>query len=108
MAPTLCSDNDSDLGPPCERMRAVGIALVKRAQEAGEIRADVIASDVIVMANAVAWAAGFASDEPELAERSLSLLMDGLATPAKAATPPSKPLAAARKPTVDRAKRRTA
>jgi AcrR family transcriptional regulator len=99
VAPTLCSASNSDLAPPCERMSGIGAALVQRAKDAGEIRADVVPSDVMVMANAVAWAAGYASNEPALVQRSLALLMDGLtATPAaKPAPTPRKPAATKRR-----------
>lgn len=98
VAPTLCHDGDSDLAPPCERMSAIGSALVERAKAAGEIRADAVASDVMLMANAVAWAAGYASNDAALANRTLALLMDGLtAAPAKPVAPAARPQPIARK-----------
>ena len=96
LAPTtLCSESESDLASPCEQMRAVGIQLIERAQQAGQIRADVIPSDVMMMANAVAWAAGYAANEPALVKRSLALLMDGLTAERPAGkSPPVKRKAA--------------
>jgi AcrR family transcriptional regulator len=53
--------------------------VLRRAQDAGELRADVDGRDVLVVSLMLGAVADFASDvEPELWRRSLTLLLDGL------------------------------
>jgi AcrR family transcriptional regulator len=59
-------------------MREAGTALVRRAQEAGEIRGDVEVGDVLKLGHAIAMAAEHAPDGPDQADRLLGLVMDGL------------------------------
>jgi AcrR family transcriptional regulator len=62
--------------------------LLRRAEDAGELRADVDGRDVLVISLMVGAVADFASDvEPELWRRSLALLLDGLRAQRTAATP---------------------
>lgn len=63
--------------------------LLRRAQDAGELRADVDGRDVLVISLMVGAVADFASDvEPQLWRRSLTLLLDGL----RAGRPDTSPL----------------
>jgi AcrR family transcriptional regulator len=63
----------------CHAMiNAAGSALLNRAKDAGAIRADVPLDDVLKMAKAFALAAETSPEGPALAERLLTLSMDGL------------------------------
>jgi AcrR family transcriptional regulator len=67
----------------CKDIAAAGATLVVRAQDAGEIRADVDVNDVIRGAQAAAWIAEQTKDA-DAARRHLSILLDGLrAEPAR-------------------------
>ncbi|MFI5802619.1 TetR/AcrR family transcriptional regulator [Streptomyces sp. NPDC051561] len=59
-------------------MREAGTALLARAQEAGTVRADVPIRDLMQLTNAIALAAEQSPDDPELADRLLSLAVRGL------------------------------
>jgi AcrR family transcriptional regulator len=59
-------------------MREAGAALVRRAQEAGQVRADVDVTDLLKLGHAIALAAEHAPDGSEQADRMLALVMDGL------------------------------
>ena len=61
------------------QIRPLVEALLRRAQDAGELRADVDGRDVLLVSLMVGAVADFASDvEPQLWRRSLTLLLDGL------------------------------
>jgi AcrR family transcriptional regulator len=79
------TDPTSALFAACSAMReAVGV-LLRRAQDAGRIRADVDALDVFVVLNAVSW---IGDQPPIIAERQdrlLALVLDGLMTASIAA-----------------------
>lgn len=63
--------------------------ILRRAQDAGELRADVDGRDVLVVSLMLGAVADFASDvEPQLWRRSLTLLLDGL----RAQRPDTSPL----------------
>lgn len=68
--------------------------LVARAQEAGALRADVIALDVPMLSATIGMLADAARDvRPDLWERALGLVLDGLAARRDAPTPlPAPPL----------------
>jgi AcrR family transcriptional regulator len=69
-------DSDSDLHRSSEAMLLAASRLLNRAQEAGEARRDISATDVITMAAATGWV-GQITDE-EQARRVLMVLLDGL------------------------------
>jgi hypothetical protein len=59
-------------------MREAGTALLVRAQRSGAVRPDVPIRDLMQLTNAVALAAEQSPDDPELADRLLSLAVRGL------------------------------
>jgi AcrR family transcriptional regulator len=61
-----------------QAMREAGTALVRRAQEAGEVRGDVDVADLLKLGHAIALAAEHAPGGPDQADRLLALVMDGL------------------------------
>jgi hypothetical protein len=71
---------------------------VRRAQDAGEVRADALPQDVVLSAHAAAWV-GEQSADPEAPKRLLATVMAGYAAPG-----PSTP--AAKKAPARRATRR--
>jgi AcrR family transcriptional regulator len=81
-------DKTAELFSVCstEIRRAVESLLV-RAQEAGEIRGDVDATDVMRLSHAITVATERAPENPEQAERLLGLMLDGL----RAGTPGARP-----------------
>jgi len=63
------------------QIRPLVEALLRRAQDAGELRADVDGRDVLLVSLMVGAVADFTYDiEPQLWRRSLTLLLDGLRT----------------------------
>jgi AcrR family transcriptional regulator len=62
----------------CSAMRAVCAALLERAQAAGEVRADVDATDLFLMVYSLASAGVQEGAPPRTAERLLALVFDGL------------------------------
>jgi AcrR family transcriptional regulator len=61
-----------------EAIRAAAAPLLRRAQEAGTVRADVVLTDLLSLTHAIARVAEAANDETDRAARLLSLLMDGV------------------------------
>jgi AcrR family transcriptional regulator len=72
------TDDASRLATSCQAMRAVGAELLAEAQRAGEIRADVDATDLMMLANAAAWAAQQDEASAGRIDRHLGVLMAGL------------------------------
>jgi len=72
------TDPQSRLYASCHAMQGGAANLVGRAQEAGQVRRDVAASDVFLMAAAISWAGEQVTDTPTRTGRLLDLLMDGL------------------------------
>ena len=68
----------SALYDSCHGMTAAGARLVTRAQEEGDLRADVNPMDVLALAGAVAWVAEQLPDDGDLPGRLLGLVMDAL------------------------------
>ncbi|MFP3988331.1 TetR/AcrR family transcriptional regulator [Streptomyces sp. E11-3] len=60
-------------------MREAGGALLARAQTAGSVRSDVTIGDLLQLTNAIALAAEETPSDPELADRLLTLTLQGLA-----------------------------
>ena len=71
-----------------EQIRPLVGELVRRGQDAGVLRGDVDGRDVLLVSLMVGAVADFASDiDPDLWQRSLGLLLDGLAARRDGATP---------------------
>jgi AcrR family transcriptional regulator len=71
---------DSRLSGYCAKRQSATTALLDRAKQAGEIRAEVDPGDLSAMVNAIAWAAEHSPDASGT-DRLLSLLIDGLRVP---------------------------
>ncbi|MBW8739988.1 MAG: TetR/AcrR family transcriptional regulator [Streptomyces turgidiscabies] len=71
-------DADSALARCSNPMREAGAALLARAQQAGTLRTDVAIGDLLQLTNAIALAAEETPDDPELADRLLTLTLRGL------------------------------
>ncbi|MEU0664248.1 MULTISPECIES: TetR/AcrR family transcriptional regulator [Streptomyces] len=71
-------DASSALSQCSTPMRSAGERLLVRAQEAGAVRADVSIGDLMQLTNAIALAAEQSPDDPELADRLLTLTLRGL------------------------------
>lgn len=71
-------DDTSALARCSKPMREAGAALLVRAQEAGAVRPDVSISDLLQLTNAISLAAEETPDDPELADRLLTLTLRGL------------------------------
>ncbi|MEW2115964.1 helix-turn-helix domain-containing protein [Streptomyces sp. NPDC005474] len=71
-------DADSALARCSNPMREAGAALLARAQQAGTLRADVAIGDLLQLTHAIALAAEEAPDDPDLADRLLTLTLRGL------------------------------
>jgi AcrR family transcriptional regulator len=73
---------DSDLFATCKSMIVTtGGRLVERAQEAGAIRDDIEATDVLRLASVIAHAGELTREGSELSERLLTVAIDGLRKP---------------------------
>jgi len=77
---TALRDETSQLHASCAAMRAAGAALLRRAQEAGEVRADVTADQLLALAAGLAWAGERLPGPAATVEHLLAVVMDGLAT----------------------------
>ena len=64
-----------------EDLVAAATALLTRAQQAGTVRPDITAIDLLRLSHAVALAAERAADGADQAERMLSLMLDGVLQP---------------------------
>ncbi|KOV58713.1 TetR family transcriptional regulator [Streptomyces sp. NRRL WC-3618] len=71
-------DADSALARCSNPMREAGAALLTRAQQAGTLRADVAIGDLLQLTHAIALAAEETPDDPDLADRLLTLTLRGL------------------------------
>jgi len=69
-------DQDSELHASSEAMHMAASRLLAKAQEAGEIREGVTATDLITMAAAAGWVAQITDEDQS--RRMLAVLMDGL------------------------------
>ncbi|GLZ39152.1 TetR/AcrR family transcriptional regulator [Actinokineospora sp. NBRC 105648] len=69
-------DESTTLHAACVSMRAVATALLERAQQAGAVRADVSASDFLILISGVAWAYEHVVEESP--RRLLDLVFEGL------------------------------
>jgi AcrR family transcriptional regulator len=72
-------DKDSDLLSSCSAViRGAAEALLARAQEAGAVRADADAKDLIRLVHAVNLAAQYGPADPDQRDRMLGFVLDGL------------------------------
>jgi AcrR family transcriptional regulator len=71
-------NQESELHASCEAMQSGMVALLVRAQQAGTIRADARAPDVLLLINAITLASEQTPTDPDQTDRLLSLVMDGL------------------------------
>lgn len=79
---TAMRDGTSDLSRACHAMREAGADLVRSAQRAGVLRADLPADDLLAMAAAIAWLDEQAAPDPARAHRLLALVLRGAQLPA--------------------------
>jgi AcrR family transcriptional regulator len=73
------NDPSSTLHASCVDLHATAADLLARAQESGQVRADLTAGELIATVYAMAWAAGQAPRASEVQGRFLELLIEGLA-----------------------------
>jgi AcrR family transcriptional regulator len=71
-------DEQPDFPSPCEAMREGGAALLARAQESGDVRADASIDDLLRLVSAIAIATEDAPNGHAQSERMFALLMDGV------------------------------
>ncbi|MEV0129200.1 helix-turn-helix domain-containing protein [Dactylosporangium sp. NPDC050688] len=71
-------DEQSRLHASCAGMRAAGGLLLRRAQEAGEVRADVTAAQLLALAAGLAWAGEQSADPADMVRHLLSIAAGGL------------------------------
>ncbi|MFT3700065.1 MAG: helix-turn-helix domain-containing protein [Kofleriaceae bacterium] len=77
VAASYVAENGTQLCATCDTISDAGAALLKRAQDAGEIRADAEVREVILTAHSAAWIAEQTKD-PTAVDRLLGILLDGL------------------------------
>ncbi|WP_405902888.1 TetR/AcrR family transcriptional regulator [Streptomyces sp. NBC_00656] len=77
---STCRDETSALSPCNVPLREAGSVLLARAQSSGAVRAEVSIDDLMQLTNAIALAAEQSPDDPELAERLLTLTLRGLSS----------------------------
>jgi AcrR family transcriptional regulator len=75
------ADEQSPLHASCLAMRESAARLLKRAQDAGDIRPDIDGTDLFALINAVGWIAEQAPSLAARRERFFSVLMAGLTPP---------------------------
>ncbi|CAM5262865.1 TetR family transcriptional regulator [Streptomyces spiroverticillatus] len=75
---TTEADPNSPLTSCSTPMREAGTTLLARAQQSGTVRPDVPIRDLMQLTNAIALAAEQSPDDPQLADRLLSLAVRGL------------------------------
>ncbi len=71
-------DPQSPLHASCSSLKQSGDALVRRAQQAKRLRADIDGADIISLVSAIAWLADLEGLKPTRRKRLLNLLMEGL------------------------------
>lgn len=78
---TALNDEESALYASCEGMRVSATRLLSRAQDAGQVRADVRADDLFAHALGIAWATQHSADKRQQAHRLLAVLVEGIREP---------------------------
>ncbi|MFE6763047.1 TetR/AcrR family transcriptional regulator [Streptomyces sp. NPDC057689] len=88
---STCRDESSALARCNTPLREAGSLLLTRAQSTGSVRPDVSIDDLMQLTNAIALAAEQSPDDPQLADRLLTLTLRGLAvsSPADAESTPT-------------------
>ena len=82
---------DSELLSTCSTLiREAATPLLTRAQQAGEVRADTDITDLLRLSHAIAVACEYASPHTDQADRLLSLMLDGLRSPALGLATPDR------------------
>jgi AcrR family transcriptional regulator len=82
---------DSELLSTCSTLiREAATPLLTRAQQAGEVRADTDVTDLLRLSHAIAVACEYASPHADQADRLLSLMFDGLRSPAPGPATPHR------------------
>ena len=82
---------DSELLSTCSTLiREAATPLLTRAQQAGEVRADTDITDLLRLSHAIAVACEYASPHADQADRLLSLMFDGLRSPAPGPATPNR------------------
>ncbi|MFJ9406180.1 TetR/AcrR family transcriptional regulator [Streptomyces sp. NPDC101393] len=72
------ADENSGMARCSVPMHEAGAALLSRAQKAGAVRPDVSIGDLMQLTNGIALAAEESPDDPQLADRLLTLTLSGL------------------------------
>ncbi|WP_420882687.1 MULTISPECIES: TetR/AcrR family transcriptional regulator [Streptomyces] len=75
---TAYADESSGMARCRVPLGEAGSALLARAQQAGAVRRDVVIGDLLQLTNGIALAAEESPDDPELADRLLTLTLRGL------------------------------
>lgn len=75
---TASADDSSGMARCSVPMREAGDALLTRAQRAGAVRPDVSISDLMQLTNGISLAVEESPDDPQLADRLLTLTLSGL------------------------------
>ncbi|SEE44860.1 transcriptional regulator, TetR family [Streptomyces sp. 2112.3] len=75
---TASADDSSGMARCSVPMREAGDALLTRAQQAGAVRPDVSISDLMQLTNGISLAVEESPDDPQLADRLLTLTLSGL------------------------------
>lgn len=91
---TVPQGDGSDLARCCAPIQEAGTALLQRAQRSGSVRPDVSIGDLLQLTNAIALAAEETPDDPELADRLLTLTLGGLKPQGLSDGRPAEPSAA--------------
>ena len=72
------NDTGSQLHASCAAMRAAGARLLETAQDAGAVRTDITAGELLALAAGLAWAGEHAPDPSAFVDKLLSITMAGL------------------------------
>ena len=75
---SVSTDTTSALSRCSDPIREAGTALLTRAQQAGKVRPDVAITDLLQLTHAIALAAEESPADPHLADRLLTLTLQGL------------------------------
>ncbi|HEY1177488.1 MAG TPA: hypothetical protein VGF17_15130, partial [Phytomonospora sp.] len=75
-------DDDSQLHASCQAMRDAGGSLLAAALEAGTVRADLTANELLALVAGLVWASEYAPDSAARLDRLLLVAMEGVAAPA--------------------------
>lgn len=70
-------DSGSELSTSCQAVREVGARLLAAAQQAGQVRPELDATDLVLMANSAAWVAQQDAADDRL-DRHLAVLLRGI------------------------------